>query len=115
MMDFTPKQIAEMHDRNENFSGKTANLSKMQTYNRIKNNLIAIFEKGKDVYRIEESAPRQHKQNAVIALDIDRISIYDNETACILAETMKMADRLVFSALEKHIRISFGVENIWKD
>ena len=50
-MEYTPEQIAEMHDRNENFHGKYADFGKVQLYNKIKDGLVDLLENCRDALR----------------------------------------------------------------
>ena len=115
MRDFTPEQIAEMHDRNENFVGRTANFVKVQQYQEIKAALIDFMGICEAVHKIEEIKPNQYKQNALIYVDLRYPVVLNKASAEMLAQIMGMADSVVVSCDAEHIRYSFATEKIWTD
>ena len=44
-VNYTPEEIAEMHDRNENFNGTRANFSKIKLYQAVKSDLVEFMNK----------------------------------------------------------------------
>lgn len=116
-MEYTPEQIAEMHDRNENFHGKYADFGKVQLYNKIKDGLVDLLDNCRDAFRVsmDELKPNNREQNALLTLDLSKISILDPEQANKLADIIQLADRLIISADQTGIRFSFGVEKIWSE
>ena len=42
-VNYTPEEIAEMHDRNENFNGTRANFSKVKLYQAVKSDLVEFM------------------------------------------------------------------------
>lgn len=109
----SPEEFGEMVDRNENFSGKSADFSKLALYQEIKSELVDFLQDCDDVVKLSECKPNQHEQNAVISLDIKMISTFDKEEAAKLIAIMGKADRIMMSGGDRGIRISFGIEKIW--
>ena len=48
-VNYTPEEIAEMHDRNENFNGTRANFSKIKLYQAVKSDLVEFMNMCDDV------------------------------------------------------------------
>lgn len=112
--EFTADQIAEMHDHNEYFHGKTADFSKVMLYNEIKEELIELQKKCPDICKIDELPPGGCKRNAIICLDVDVISIFDKDAANILGDVIQKADRVIVGTDSSRVRFSFCVENVWE-
>lgn len=115
MRDYTPEQIAEMHDYNENFVGRTANFIKIQQHREIKKGLIDFMGVCDCAHKVEEIKPNKHEQNALAYVDLRRPAVLDKVSAGVLAQIMEMADSVVISADSDHIRFSFATEKIWAD
>ena len=52
-VNYTPEEIAEMHDRNENFNGTRANFSKIKLYQAVKSDLVEFMNMCDDVRMID--------------------------------------------------------------
>ena len=108
--DYTPEEIAEMHDRNENFIGKRADFEKVRLYYKIRAELERL-----DGCTVGGYEPKPHEQNALLWLDMPDLIMMDGEAAGRLARAISMADRLSISASGGKVRFAFGVERVWKD
>lgn len=115
MENFTPEEIGAMIDRVEGFSGKEADFRKLSLYREILGNLTNLLDICTGVYKITEFKPNPSEQNSVICLDVEFATALNPEQVTLLTEAMRKADRVVLSATKTRVRISFGVENVWKD
>lgn len=115
MKDYTPEQIAEMHDYNENFAGRTANFAKIQKHQGIKDRLIDFMGVCDCVRSVEEIKPNSCEQNSLVFVDLRYPAVLDKVSAEMLAQIMGKADSVVISADADHIRVSFATEKIWTE
>lgn len=115
MRDYTPEQIAEIHNRNQNFHGKTANLPKIQLYQQIKTKLTELQEQCPDTYRVEGYPPNIREQCAIIWIDLKSLTLLDVNTSTLLSDAMRIADDVAIRGDDSGIRITFGVNQIWRD
>ena len=114
-MNYPPEEIAEAHDRNENFDGKRANLEKIRLYHSIKSDLSAFAERCEDAGNVGWFDPNPREKHAILWLDLSPASILNKEEVEALAAIVCKSDGLVISAMEDHVRITFDVKNIWED
>ena len=57
-VNYTPEEIAEMHDRNENFNGTRANFSKIKLYQAVKSDLVEAYSV--EIVRVLDTAEVQN-------------------------------------------------------
>lgn len=112
---YTPEEIAAMHDRNENFNGTRANFSKIKLYQVIKSDLVDFMEMCKDVRMIDGYDPNTKEKHAIIWLDFAPAAILNKAETETLAAIMSKADGTVLSAVDGHVRISFDINDIWEN
>ena len=112
---YTPEEIAEMHDHNENFNGTQANFEKVQLYHAIRNDLIEFMSLCDDVHLIDGYNPNTREKHAILWLDFSPAATLDKEEIAALVAIMQKSDGVVISAVDGHARISFDVNNIWKN
>ena len=93
-LNYTPEEIAEMHDRNKNFNGTRANFSKIKLYQAVKSDLVEFMNMCDDVRMIDGYDPNKEETAALTAI-------------------MNKADGTVISAVDGHVRISFDINDIW--
>lgn len=114
-MEYTPEEIAAMHDRNENFCGTRANLEKIALYQAVKSDLVKFMEQCDEVYRVEGFDPNEREKHAVVWMDLVSTAILTKDETAKLAEIMNRVDGTVLSAVDGHIRISFDINDIWEE
>ena len=68
-VNYTPEEIAEMHDRNENFNGTRANFSKIKLYQAVKSDLVEFMNMCDDVRMIDGYDPNMKEKHAILWLD----------------------------------------------
>jgi len=67
-VNYTPEEIAEMHDRNENFNGTRANFSKIKLYQAVKSDLVEFMNMCDDVRMIDGYDPNMKEKHAILWL-----------------------------------------------
>lgn len=113
-MDYTPEEIAAMHDRNENFHGTLANFEKIALYQAVKSDLVKFMEQSVEVRCVEGFDPNMREKHAVIWMDLAPAATLTKAEAAKLTEIMNKVDGVVLSAVDGHVRISFDINNIWE-
>ena len=112
MRDYTPEEIAEMHDRNENYHGRQANIAKIRLYNEIKAELVEFMQSCDEVRLMDGFAPNAKEKHAMLWLELRFAATLDKGETAALTAIMNKADGVVLAATGDHIRISFQIDNI---
>ena len=116
MQNFTPEQIAEMHDRNESFEGHSADLKKVFAYNEIRTSLNALMDKLDGAMQLSELKPNPSSPHATLSIDIEPPATMGDVLSNALSDAMSKADRVSIAVRNNgRVRLSFAVENIWKN
>lgn len=114
-MNYTPEEIAAAHDRNENFSGKRANMDKIRLYQAVKRGLVAFMERCESVEQVDGYDPNVREKHAILWLDFCPAAILSAEETAALAAIMSQANGTVISAVDGHVRITFDIRDIWEE
>lgn len=113
-MNFTPKEIAYIHDRNENFHGTDMNLKNVRHYYELKEERDEFCKHCEHVYGTGEYDPNPHEKHALMWLDCSStLSIADADLET-FAHMIKQADRVIIVNTERGIRVSMVIESIWE-
>ena len=112
---YTPEEIAEMHDRNENFHGSQANIAKILLYNEIKAELVEFMQSCDEVRLMDGFAPNAKEKHDMLWLELRFAATLDKEETAALTAIMNKTDGVVLAAAGNHIRISLQIDNIWLD
>lgn len=112
-VNYTPEEIAEMHDRNENFNGTRANFSKIKLYQAVKSDLVEFMNICDDVRMIDGYDPNMKEKHVILWLDFSPAATLNKEETAALTAIMSKADGTVISAVDGHVRISFDINDIW--
>lgn len=113
-VNYTPEEIAEMHDRNENFNGTRANFSKVKLYQAVKSDLVEFMNMCDDVQMIDGYDPNTKEKHAILWLDFSPAATLNKEETAALTAIMNKADGTVISAVDGHVRVSFDINDIWE-
>lgn len=115
MQHYTPEEIADMNDCNENFTGHIADLSKIQLYQEIKARLTELLVQCPDICRVEGYLPNVREQCAIIWVDLKAMSALDKEASMLLSDAIRIADSIFITGGTSGIRITFSVRKVWID
>lgn len=113
-VNYTPEEIAEMHDRNENFNGVQANFDKIKLYQEIREGLDDFMGICRDVRQVDGYTPNPKEKHAMLWVDFSPAAILNKTETEMLASIMNMADGTVLSTVDGCVRISFDVNDIWE-
>ncbi len=111
--DFTPDEIAAMHDANENFDGSVADFEKVRLFHEIKKQLTEFNQKV-DGAVAGYYEPNTHERNAILWLTLPPGVFLSSEPTAILADVLAKTDNLSVSYYEDKIELVFGLKDIWK-
>lgn len=115
MYQFTPAEIAFMHDRNENFHGTQANFEKLRKYQAIKKDLLELMSTCRNIQVVDCFDLNVREKNALLWLDLFPAASFDREETAALTAVMAKADGTVISSIGDRVRISFEILNIWEN
>lgn len=104
-----------MHDRNENFHGRQANIAKILLYNEIKAELVEFMQSCDEVRLMDGFAPNAKEKHAMLWLELRFAAMLDKREIAALTAIMNKADGLLFAVSGDHVRITFEVNDIWLD
>ena len=112
--DFTPQEIAEMHDRNENFSGKVADFKKVQLYHEIKKELDDFSKSCDNVIGVDCFELNPDEKNAILWATMTPAVFLDRDGIKQLVSIISKSDHLAFTSSDDTIRIVVGLQDIWE-
>lgn len=112
--DFTPQEIAEMHDRNENFSGKVADFKKVQLYYEIKKELDDFSKSCDNVIGIDCFELNPNEKNTILWATMTPSVFLDGDEIEHLVSIISKADHLAITSSKYAIRIVVGLQDIWE-
>lgn len=107
--------VEAMLERNENFRGTSIDENKMILFTQLRAEAdeLARLMRAKLTVRM----PEDTKRNAMLMLDVNLpVCIFNESVRRRLAALIEQADDVTFAAPNgKTMRISFGVQGVWKD
>lgn len=113
---FTEAELDRIISDNEFFSGRVADLTKLQRYEKAAAAARWMEANSMEVVSVNIERPSRSRPNAVIVLDIRRLSsLHGTELKAFSAMTI-LADTLFISGVrDAEVRFTFGIEEIWKE
>lgn len=112
---YTPEEIAAMHDRNENFHGTLADFQKMTAYKRLAQKLHLLEKSSDGELTVTEMEPNPREMSAVIYVDMPKMMMFkDAEALEILSSAITMSDAFSVSTDGNINRMLFVIQDIWK-
>jgi len=112
---FTPEEITAMMERNESFHGTVADFSKKQKYDKLVAAARWMDANSFEVIGIQIEPISKDRPNAIVCLDVRRLSSYRGEELNALATMISMSDSVFMAWSETCIRLTFGIQDIWSD
>ena len=109
---FTPEELDSILE-DDYFSGKIADLSVMQRYNKVKQAALWLDANSMEVTEVEIEPLSRNRPNAVITIEIRRLASLRGKELRVFSAMNILADSVFMSGLKDEcIRFSFGFENI---
>ena len=107
----------DFDDLDDDFRGVTVDDAQWEKYKTIVSALFFSREKsGGKIQRIEYlKAPDPMSEYASVMIVLDKISFFDTDAKAALIMAASMSDSLTVTTNDNRIRVSFAVDNIWKE
>lgn len=113
--DFTPQEIVEMHDHNENFSGKVADFKKVQLYHEIKKELDDFSKSCDRVIDVGCFELNPNEKNAILWAAMTSAVFLNRDEIERLVSIISKADHLAITSVNNTIHITVGLKDIWEE
>lgn len=111
---FTAEDIERMLKENEEFRGKTADMSKIQRYGAVLEEARWLEAHSIEVVSIDAERINPCRANAVVTIDLRRLGSLRGEELERFSKMLSYADTVFFSGIKDEvIRITLGMERIW--
>lgn len=111
---FTPEELDRILS-DDYFSGKVANLSVMQRYNKVKQAAQWLEANSMEVTGIEIEPLSKNRPNAVITIEIRRLASLRGKELRVFSAMNILADSVFMSGIkDSAIRFTFGLEGVWE-
>lgn len=112
---FTPEELDRILE-DDYFSGKIADLSVMQRYNKVKQAALWLDANSMEVTEVEIEPLSRNRPNAVITIEIRRLASLRGKELRVFSAMNILADSVFMSGLkDATIRFTFGLEGVWKE
>lgn len=111
---FNPEELDRILS-DDYFSGKVANLSVMQRYNKVKQAAQWLEANSMEVIGIEIEPLSKNRPNAVITIEIRRLASLRGKELRVFSAMNILADSVFMSGIkDSAIRFTFGLEGVWE-
>ena len=110
------EEISRIISDNEFFSGRVADLTKVQRYEKAATAARWMKANSMEVVAVNIERPSKSRPNVVISMDIRRLaSLHGTELKVFSAMTI-LADTMFISGIkDAEVRFTFGIEGVWKE
>ena len=107
----------DFDDLEDDFRGVTVDDAQWEKYKTIVSALFFSREKsGGKIQRIEYlKTPDPMSEYASVMIVLDKISFFDTDAKAALIMAASMSDSLTITTNDNRVRVSFAVDNIWKE
>jgi hypothetical protein len=113
---FTYEELNQILSDNDFFNGHVADLDKAQRHKKISQAAAWLNDYCMDVVSVETESTSKFQPNAIITVDIHRLSYLRDRDLKVFTDMCALADAVFFSALKDEvIRITFSVKDIWRE
>jgi hypothetical protein len=112
---YTFEELYDIYLRNESFVGKISNAEKVGKYFELAKLVNELNASCEDVTNLKFSKPERTSQWACIHVDFLWMMSLDKEQLAILKRMMELVDDFSINGSSfKTVRMSFGINGIWK-
>ena len=107
----------DFDDLDDGFRGVTVDDAQWEKYKTIVSALFFSREKsGGKIQRIEYlKTPDPMSEYASVMIVLDKISFFDTDAKAALIMAASMSDSITVTTTNNRVRVSFAVDNIWKE
>ena len=100
----------------DDFHGTTVNDEKWSVYQQIATALIDVMDKNDHILKVHHlSKPNPKEEFASVMVVMPQVIGLDKEAKAAFALAATLCDRIAITTTGNKIRISFAVDNIWKE
>lgn len=100
----------------DDFHGTTVNDERWIVYQRITTALLDVVDKNDHILKVHYlSKPNPEEEFASVMVVMSQMIGLDKEVKAAFAQAATLCDSIAMTAIDNKIRISFAVDNIWKD
>lgn len=111
---FSDEELDRILTDNDFFKGKVADLTKLQRHEKLATAARWLDANCMEVVYIEVQKPAPTRPNAIVLLELRRLSSLRDQELRIFTAMCAMADTMFLSNLkDETIRFTFGVENLY--
>ena len=113
---FTEEELDRILRDNEFFSGRVADLTKLQRYEKAAAAARWMEAKCMEVVEVQIERPSRSRPNAIISLDVRRLASLRGTELKVFSAMTVLADSVFISGVkDAEVRFTFGIEEIWKE
>jgi len=111
---FDDEELDQILQGNEFFTGKIADFTKMQRYNKMKMAAKWLDAHCWEIAKTEIDTPSKTRPNVTISIEVRRLSSLKGQEKQVFAAMQILADSVFMSGLKDEvIRFTFGIEGVW--
>ncbi|MDO4841656.1 MAG: hypothetical protein Q3982_03150 [Phoenicibacter congonensis] len=112
----SPDEISELIDRLDHYDGKTLNMKKAQQMMRLGELAKWLLDNSMDITTIDIERIHPSHPNALVWIELKRLSSLDDEELEVFKEMTSLADHIFFSGIaDDVIRVSFAIQRVWDE
>lgn len=107
-------KIKALTEKNDNFNGKFADMTKVQNYRYILNAFAALAETEEKILNVVDAPASVTERWGYVYIDFPTMVYTSGKLQQTIAECAAKADSMVIASLPNFLRLSFGVD-VWKE
>lgn len=112
---FDDEELERILQSNEFFTGKIADFSQLQKFNKLKMAASWLDAHCMEVTKVDITEPSKTRPNTTIAVEIRRLASLHGKEKQVFASMQILADTVYVSGLKDEVvRFTFGIEGVWK-
>lgn len=112
---FDDEELERILQSNDFFTGKIADFSQLQKFNKLKMAAAWLDAHCLEVVKTEVVEPSKSRPNTTITVEVRRLASLRGKEKQVFASMQVLADTVFMSGLKDDvIRFTFGIEGVWK-
>lgn len=112
---FDDEELERILQSNDFFTGKIADFSQLQKFNKLKMAAAWLDAHCLEVVRTDIEEPSKSRPNTIVAVDIRRLASLHGKEKQVFAAMQVLADTVYVSGLKDDvIRFTFGILGVWR-
>ena len=112
---FDDEELERILQSNDFFTGKIADFSQLQKFNKLKMAAAWLDAHCLEVVKTEVVEPSKSRPNTTITVEVRRLASLHGKEKQVFASMQVLADTVFMSGLKDDvIRFTFGIEGVWR-